>query len=175
MNISFIIDVNFKQPSFNGQYDFNLTDINNESANFTTKAINTQGITTFGNQNKDNLGTLSLSHKNMSNTMELIKSKFDIIIIDTPGSIISIDGLTMLKYSDLCLYSIRANISKAEYIENVDIIQHDFHIKNIKIVLNGAHQSINYSGNFSSSQLNYSKSNKGIFKKIQRYISTYLK
>ena len=28
----------------------------------------------------------------------------------------------MLKYADLCLYSIRTNISKAQYVENVDTI-----------------------------------------------------
>ena len=168
-----LIDINFGNPSFNSKYDVCLNALNNETNKTNNKLPQSGTITTIGLSDLKENGTLILSHKNMPNTIKKIKTDFDIVIIDTPGSVISIDGLTMLKYSDICLYSVRANVSKSEYIENIDVIQNDFETNQMKIVLNGAHKSTNYSGNFNGSQLSYNNSPKGLLKKINHYLSTY--
>jgi len=166
-----LIDVNVFNPSFNAEYDYNLEDLVTKSD---VDNINTKDkIVKIGLSNLNELGSLTLSHKNMRLTMNSIKSRFDIVIIDTPGSVISIDALCMLKYATLCLYAIRVNATKAQYIENVDIIKNNFELDKMAIILNGVHKSINYSGNFNGSQLHYTKVPKGLIKKTLYYLSIY--
>jgi len=117
--------------------------------------------------------TLTLSHKNMPALMDVLKEKFDYILIDTPGSVISIDALCMLRYADLALYVIRAKHSKAQYTSNVDSIQVDQGFDRMRIVFNGAHNSTNYSGNFNGSQLNYEHKPSGFIKRIKHYLTSY--
>jgi len=166
-----LIDINLFNPSFNTEYDYNLEDLVTKSD--VDNIITKDKIVKIGLLNLNGLGSLTLSHKNMRLTMNSIKSKFDIVIIDTPGSVISIDALCMLKYATLCLYAIRVNATKAQYIENVDIIKNNFDFDKMTIILNGVHKSINYSGNFNGSQLHYTKVPKGIFKKTLYYLSIY--
>ncbi len=166
-----LLDINVLNPSFPNDYDYKLEDL--VTTTEVLKLSHKDKIVKIGLSNLHGTGLLTLSHKNMSDTMNLIKSKFDIVIIDTPGSVISIDALCMLKYANLCLYAIRANVTKAEYVENIDCIKNDFNFENMRIILNGAHKSTNYSGNFNGSQLHYSKAPKGLFKKVGYYLSIY--
>ena len=166
-----LLDVNVFNPSFPNNYDYKLEDL--VTTTEVVKFGHKDKIVKIGLSNINGAGSLTLSHKNMTETMNVIKSEFDIVIIDTPGSVISIDALCMLKYANLCLYVIRANVTKAEYVENVDCIKNDFKFDNMKIILNGAHKSTNYSGNFNGSQLHYSKVPKGVFKKVRYYLSIY--
>lgn len=169
-----LIDINFFNPSFNNAYDYLLEDlVKNNQLSAISPLLN--GVTKIGISNKTENPTLILAHKQMAETMAKIKSLFDYVILDTPGAVISIDALCMLQYADLCLYTIRTNVSKAQYIPNVDVIQEEFGFNNMQIILNGAHKSTNYSGNFNGSQLHYSTAPKGFIQKIKHYISTYSK
>lgn len=166
-----LIDINFCNPSFEGKYDIFLEDMMNGSQT-NQKSI---GVQKIGIRNQSNMGSLVLSHREMPQTMAKIQSQFDIVIIDTPGSVISIDGLSMLKYADICLYSIRTNVSKAQYVENIDTIKNEFEFKEMKIILNGAHKSTNYSGNFNGSSLHYTEKPTGLFNRIKHYLNVYAK
>lgn len=170
-----LIDINFFNPSQKENYHFLLQDLidnRNLIENYNSDQSN---ICLIGINNMSTEATLTLAHKNMSTAIAQIQERFDYVIIDTPGSVISIDALCMLQYADLCLYIIRAKTSKAEYISNVDTIQAEFGFNDMKIVLNGAHSSTNYSGNFNGSQLHYNEVPKGLLKKFKYYFSTYSK
>jgi cellulose biosynthesis protein BcsQ len=105
--------------------------------------------------------------------MECLKTHFDLILIDTPGSVISIEAASLLTYADLGLYVVRTGVSKAEYIPNVDILGQDLGFENFKIVLNGAHITTNYNGNFNGSRLAYENETKSPLKRLKYLLKIY--
>ncbi|MCG8578045.1 MAG: exopolysaccharide transport family protein [Flavobacteriales bacterium] len=116
---------------------------------------------------------LLINHKKMSLVMECLKAHFDLILIDTPGSVISIEAASLLTYADLGLYVVRTGVSKAEYIPNVDILGQDLGFENFKIVLNGAHITTNYNGNFNGSRLAYENETKSPLKRLKYLLKIY--
>lgn len=170
-----LLDINFFNPSFINEYDYLLENLVTVNGQIEQLIPRENEVTKIGITNTAESATLILAHKQMAAVMTKIKSVFDYVIIDTPGAVISIDALCMLKYADLCLYTIRTKVSKAQYIPNVDAIQADFGFDKMQIILNGAHSSTNYSGNFNGSQLHYAESPKGVIQKLKYYISIYAK
>lgn len=169
-----ILDLNHFNPAYGGEHDFTISELVKESnAQFDQFQAGSDHIAKIGFAAENANPALLLSHKNFGKAIDRIRQKFDLLLIDTPGSVISIEALTLLKYADICLYIIRAKKSNAEYVSNVDIIKNDCNFDQVEIVLNGAHSSTNYSGNFSGSQLHYSNVPKGIFKKIKYYLKAY--
>ena len=114
-----------------------------------------------------------LSHKKIDKTIHSIQQGFDIFIIDTPGSIISIDGLSLLQYATECLYIVRANKSRIQYLSNIDAIQEEYNFNKVHIIINQAPISSSFSGNFYGSQFTYKRTPKNIFSKLKRYYKFY--
>lgn len=130
---------------------------------------------TIGFSKKTLNSSFILAHKRFDSLMNQIKSQFDIVIIDTPGSVISSDAMHLIKYADMGLYLVRSKVSKAQYIRNVDILQSETNFNNMNIVLNGVHHTTNFSGTFNGSKLNYKGRPKGLFKLIKHYFKMYIK
>ncbi len=170
-----VLDFNAFNPLYIGQHDYNLETWLNDQTELNKLAGTAGEVTRIGLTENIENATLVFGHKKMTEVMLKLKASYDFIIIDTPGSVISIDALCMLKYADEALYIIRAKSSKAQYIPNVDAIQADCDFSKMSIVLNGAHVSTNYSGNFNGSQLHYHKKPAGILNRIMNLISTYSK
>lgn len=76
-------------------------------------------------------------NKNMLNFLEYLKTKYDVIIIDTPPVGIVTDGLPMIQMADYPIYILRASFSKRMYIQNINKLIEDNHIKKISVILNG--------------------------------------
>ncbi len=117
--------------------------------------------------------TIIFSHKNITKVLNLIKDLYQIVIIDTPGSVISIDAQTLLRHVDRCFYIVRAKYSKAEFLPNINFLKEDAEFENMSIVLNGVHSLTNYSGNFYGSQLKYTGPKKGLINKIKHLFKAY--
>ena len=165
-----LLDLNYFNPVFLN-YDFTIDQLIQSEIEPTAQKGSVTKIGLCETEHK--IPALILAHKNLDVALNRIKNQFDFVIIDTPGSVISIEALRLLRHADLCLYIIKTKTSRAQYVPNVDIIQEDYQFENMKIVLNGAHPSTNYSGNFNGSQLHYAKVPKGIFKKLVYYYQTY--
>ncbi|WP_027419029.1 exopolysaccharide transport family protein [Crocinitomix catalasitica] len=171
-----ILDVNPMNANFINDADFILQDLlQNGTAKFKAAPLIQNGIYTLAIDPQREDANLVLAHKKMDAVMDDIQSKFDIVLIDTPGSIISSEALSMLKYSKLCVYMMRTKVTNAEYVPNVDVIQEDFNFNAMQIVLNGAHKSTSFSGNFNGAQLHYREVPKGIWNKLKYYFATYAK
>lgn len=117
--------------------------------------------------------TQLLAHKNTESVIKNIQNLYDIVLIDSPGSIISINAFTLLKYTDQSLYVVCSNQSKVQYISNIENIKDDYQYENMSIVLNRASILSSYSGNFYGSQLNYTKSPTGFIAKLKHYYKFY--
>lgn len=168
------LDTNPFNASCTSDCDFFLEDLLKEPKKVSEILSATSGICRIGLSNHGDLGVMTLAHKNMGELLTEIKALFDYVIVDTPGSVISIDALCMLKYADRCLYIVRSGYSRMQYVPNVDCIQEEYGFNNIQIVLNGAHPTTNYSGNFNGSQLHYKSPSRGVGR-LLTMVKTYSK
>ncbi len=88
-----------------------------------------------------------------------LKTEYDVIIIDTPPIGIVSDAIFSFKRADLPIYITRANVSKRNFLNNVNYIKTKNNIENLSIVLNAieiitARYGYNYQG-YSYSQYGY--------------------
>lgn len=137
------------------------------------QVVKTQNYISIGLTAKESSGTKVLSHKNMETLITSIQNAYDIVIIDSPGSIISINALTLLKYCTKCLYVVCSNKSKVQYLTNIENIKEDYKYDNMGIVFNKAPILSSYSGNFFGAQLHYKQTPKGFMAKIKHYYKYY--
>jgi len=75
--------------------------------------------------------------KRMDELLEYLKTKFDIIIIDTPPVGIVSDGIPMIKRADFPIYILRANYSRKLFIHNINKLIDENKVKNLSLILNG--------------------------------------
>lgn len=75
------------------------------------------------------------SHK-MTEFIEIAKSKYDYIIIDTPPVAVVTDALLLSEIADTYLYVMRQNYSGKNVLKLVNDLKKEANIKNISIVLN---------------------------------------
>ena len=69
-------------------------------------------------------------------SLEYLREKFDVIILDTPPVGIVADAVHVLKHSDINLYLIRLNYSKKEFLKHINRTVDFYKIKNVGIVVN---------------------------------------
>jgi tyrosine-protein kinase Etk/Wzc len=72
----------------------------------------------------------------MDEMMEYLKSKYDYIIVDNPPVGIVTDGMKSILMSDYPIYIFKANYSKRMFIQNVNRMISENHVKKLSIVLN---------------------------------------
>jgi uncharacterized protein involved in exopolysaccharide biosynthesis len=65
-----------------------------------------------------------------------LKTKFDIVIFDSPSFDSSLDALGLLKTCDTILYLFRANFTKTKFGAEPDLIAQEYNIGHIKLILN---------------------------------------
>jgi len=69
-------------------------------------------------------------------SLEYLKNKFDIIILDTPPVGIVADAVHVLKHTDVNLYVVRLNYSKKDFLKNINRVVDFYKIHNIGLVIN---------------------------------------
>ncbi len=106
--------------------------------------------------------------------IEEIKKQFDLVIIDTPASAITVDAVRLIKLSTATLYLMRANYTRTLYLMNADFLKDEYDIKNIFILLNATTLATNYTGLYIGSRYNYLKTTSNIIKIIKDYKESYL-
>jgi len=112
-------------------------------------------------------------HINFKEKLDLIKSKYELVFIDSPASIITVDAIILMKLSDISLYIMRSRFTPTMYIQYPDIIKEDYNINNIQILLNSMPPTNNFSGRFISSKYNYIENQKGIKAKLYKVLEYY--
>ena len=103
-----------------------------------------------------------------------LKTKFDIVLIDAPASALNIAGVEAMKWANLNLYLARANYTTLNYLSQPDLLQDEYKLENLYIILNDAHISTNYNGNYIGSRFHKGMKPKGFVPVIKYYYSTYI-
>ncbi|SFV75488.1 Tyrosine-protein kinase Wzc [hydrothermal vent metagenome] len=76
--------------------------------------------------------------KAFTKMLEVLKKKYDYIIIDTPPAGLVTDAIIVMNYSDLSLFLVRANYTKKEFIKNIDKLVKEYKENRVGIIFNGA-------------------------------------
>lgn len=92
-----------------------------------------------------NPSELIISQK-MTDIIEELKDRYDVIVIDTPPVGIVTDALPIISKVDYPIYIVRANFSKKVFLQNIQVLRDTKNIKNLSIILNGAEGNKKYGG-----------------------------
>jgi capsular exopolysaccharide synthesis family protein len=74
--------------------------------------------------------------KRMSEVLDELKTKYDLIVVDNPPVGLVTDGIKIFKLADYPIYVFRENYSKRNFVANVNKLIHDNNINNLSIVMN---------------------------------------
>ncbi|MFN3554658.1 MAG: polysaccharide biosynthesis tyrosine autokinase [Bacteroidales bacterium] len=72
----------------------------------------------------------------MTEMIDYLKSRYDYVIVDNPPVGIVTDGMQSILMSDYPIYIFKANYSKRMFIQNVNRLISESHIKKLSVVLN---------------------------------------
>ncbi|MBI4932041.1 MAG: polysaccharide biosynthesis tyrosine autokinase [Bacteroidetes bacterium] len=75
--------------------------------------------------------------KKMDEMIAYLKTKYDFIVLDTPPVGLVTDGVAVIQKVDYPLYIFRSEYSKRNFIQNLDRLYNENHIKKISAILNG--------------------------------------
>lgn len=73
----------------------------------------------------------------MDSIIEELKSRYDMVIIDTPPVGIVTDGVDVIRKVNYPLYIFRADYSKRQFVQIADRLMNEHGIKNLSVILNG--------------------------------------
>ena len=77
----------------------------------------------------------------MEEMLTYLKTKYDVIICDTPPVGIVSDGIPIMQKVDYPLYILRANYSRKMFIAQINKLMSENKINNISIILNSVEMS----------------------------------
>lgn len=106
--------------------------------------------------------------------IEILKAHFDVIVIDAPATAMRLEGIEALKAADMGLFILRVNKSSTDYITTAETLQEEYGVKNLHIVLNGAHSASNYNGSFVGTRFRYKSASTSNDRLVQ-YLNTYFR
>ncbi len=73
--------------------------------------------------------------------VSMLSADYDYIIFDSPPVGLVTDAMILMKLSDINLFILRANLSKKEFVKNINRFVHEQKLSSAGIVLNGAQMS----------------------------------
>ncbi len=114
-----------------------------------------------------------LASKQMPAFFNRLREHFEIVIIDTPASAITVDAIGLMKYVDQVFYVVRAGFTRKSYVLYPDMIKEEYGIEHMGIILNSSHRATNYNGIYTGSNYSYKHMDSGFFNRIIRYVKVY--
>ncbi|MEM6843843.1 MAG: polysaccharide biosynthesis tyrosine autokinase [Bacteroidota bacterium] len=86
-----------------------------------------------------------IGSQKFTDTLEELKERYDLIVIDTPPVGLVTDGMLVMEKADVPLYVVRADFSRKVFIKNIDRIQTARKYENLSLILNSV-DSVNEYG-----------------------------
>jgi uncharacterized protein involved in exopolysaccharide biosynthesis len=105
--------------------------------------------------------------------LKALEKEFDVVLIDCLPTASSISGVHFMKNATMSIYLLKADYTPNSMINHAELLVNEYEIKNVHLVLNGAHKAMNYSGNLIGSRFNHNQRN-GILGRIKGYVQTYI-
>ena len=78
-----------------------------------------------------------ISNDTMTNLIKLLKSRYEVIIFDTPPVGLVTDAMTLMSISDATVYVLRSNYSKKVYLTDIQRMLKEYKVKGFGFLLNG--------------------------------------
>lgn len=132
---------------------------------------------TFDGDNKSSFLPIELSLESITkfeNQIAQLKEKFDLVIVDAPSATISVDAISIMKLADLSLYMVRVGKSGKHQVVNASLINEEYDLSKVQLVLNGVHKATNFSGHFVGTKYQENRAY-GLIPVIKSYLKVYLK
>jgi capsular exopolysaccharide synthesis family protein len=87
-----------------------------------------------------------LVSERMSDLLALLRTEYEVIILDCPPVGLVSESLDLMQLSDLCLFILRYNYSKKPFIDQINLLKQQQQLKNAYLVFNGLDKSANSYG-----------------------------
>jgi len=112
-----------------------------------TKETNTNGlkIITTG-PSITNPSELILSSK-FTELLEILKEKYDYIVIDTPPAGLVTDAVIIMNYSDISFTIVRINYTKKEFVKNINNLAKKYSSNKMAIIVNDTQINVKQTNN----------------------------
>lgn len=175
-----MVDMNLRNPQlhqFSGnQNDKGISDAVLAQANLdeVIQTTSHEKLSFISSGNSASSPLAIINHARFQSFLTDLKSNFDIVLIDTPSTAVSLDAIALMKLADHSIYAVRAGFTKQLYLLNSDMIREEYGIHHIKLLLNGAHSASNYNGNYTGSSYTYQLKGKNPIARFKHYAETYL-
>lgn len=78
-----------------------------------------------------------LLNERMGDLIELLKAKYDYVIMDSPPIGLISDGLELSRYADVTIYIVRQNVTRKLHLDFINKIYLEGKMKNLCIIFNG--------------------------------------
>tara|TARA_B110000879_G_scaffold69575_1_gene97274 strand:- start:10077 stop:12308 length:2232 start_codon:yes stop_codon:yes gene_type:complete len=111
---------------------------------------------------------------NAPQLMKELKSRFDVIVVDTPAAALSIEGVEFMKLADLNVFLFRANYTSTDFLEYPELLAEEYQIKNMYLLLNSAHMASSFNGRFIGTRYNTELKRERFTSKVWNYVTAYI-
>jgi hypothetical protein len=115
-----------------------------------------------------------LQRTELPQLLATLKTKFDLLVVDTPATAYVLDAIPVLKQADLCLYLLRAGQTPVHQVPFAEQLSLTYGLSNIRFVLNGMPAVVNYSGDFTGSRFRYGVRLESRFARLRHYLRAYV-
>ena len=89
--------------------------------------------------------------KAFTNLLQILRKRYDYIIIDTPPAGLVTDAVIVMNYSDISLVIVRAEYTRKEFIKNIDRLAKEHSDIRMGIILNGTKIGAQYGYGYGAS------------------------
>jgi uncharacterized protein involved in exopolysaccharide biosynthesis len=108
--------------------------------------------------------------------LEEIRSNFDYTLFISPPSTQDVLVVKVIKLSNLALFIFRANRTGVNCIQEPDNLVEEYKLKNVEILLNGAHRATNYRGSYVGTRFTSAHAQrKPLLTRLRNYYNIYMK
>ena len=115
-----------------------------------------------------------IGSQKFTDTLEELKARYDLIVIDTPPVGLVTDGMLVMEKADVPLYVVRADFSRKVFIKNIDRIQTTRKYENLSLILNSVDSVNEYGYTYEKYGQNYYTSEErpeGLVEKLKSIFS----
>jgi cellulose biosynthesis protein BcsQ len=106
--------------------------------------------------------------------LSTLNERYDAIVINSPPIAYQQDAINLMQLSNQSLFIVRADYTKEQYVNNIQLVKDRYNIKNVQMIINDLHPAFNYDGSLIGSRFEYiTKEN--IADRIKRLYKRYIK
>ncbi|MGL1885291.1 MAG: polysaccharide biosynthesis tyrosine autokinase [Reichenbachiella sp.] len=112
-----------------------------------------------------------IRHENFDKFIEDLKSKFDIVLLDTPPVGLVTDGILVMKKSDLPMYVVRSDYSRKSYLKSVHRLISNQRFEHLSVIFNSVGNQGDYGYGYGDGGGYYQEDDLPTSSKLKKFFS----